>query len=84
MAAIPSHVRHLQFGGHFEFHHFAGQDAQAFVRAVFVADVEQQLQPQADAKERLVGGHGVFDGAHQIAAAQFGDGVFETRRRRGG
>ena len=73
---VPAHVRHLDSAGTSN-RTIRRQDAQPFVRAAFVADIEQQLQPQADAQKRLVGGDRVFDRADQIAPPQFGDGVFK-------
>ena len=58
---VPTHVRHFVFGGQIEPHDFARQHAQALVPASFVADVEQQLQTQADAEKRFAGGNRLAD-----------------------
>src|SRR5437868_1689664 len=52
---IPPHVRHLQAERAIDVepHALALQDAQTLVLPVFVADVEEHLQTEADAEERL-------------------------------
>ncbi len=45
--------------------------------AVFIAHVEEQLQPQADAEEGFARFDGIEHWLDQVEPAQLGDGVFE-------
>ena len=65
----------LYLGGHFEAHDFARDDAEAFVLAVFVAAVEEQLQAEADAEKRFAVGDGRANRLDELALAERGDGV---------
>src|SRR5258706_8953706 len=66
-AAVPPHVRYLELVRQIKADAFPAQDAQPFVLAVFIAHVEEELQPQADAQERLAGGDRLVDGSHQFS-----------------
>ena len=68
---------HFVVAGQIEPHDFAGQHAQAFVAATFVADVEQQLQAQADAQKRLAGGDRLADRLDQMPPLEFGHRIAE-------
>jgi hypothetical protein len=76
---VPAHVRHLdrRIGGR-EPHHPPGQDRQPAHRAVLLALVEQDLEPQADPQVRLAGVDRVADRIFQAALDQ---AVHERRER---
>ena len=59
---VPADVRDLQIRRDHTLDgaHGAGDQAKAFVLAVFVAFVEQQLHSQADAQQRLAAGGQLF------------------------
>ena len=54
---VPSHLRDLEAleRGAAEAHDFARQDAESADRAELLALLEEQLQPEANAEERLAG-----------------------------
>jgi hypothetical protein len=70
-------VRDLEAGGQIEPHHLAGQQAEPVVPPPFEAGLEQQLQPHADAEERLVGADVRHDRFHETAVAERPHGVSE-------
>jgi len=75
-------VRHLELRRHLEADDFAGQDAQPLVLAVLVADVEQQLEPQADPQKRLPRVDRVPNRLNQIAPPQLGNRILEGAHAR--
>ena len=79
---VPAHVRHLVLARHVEPHDLARQDAEPFVLAVFVALVEQHLQAEADAQERLAAGDRGADRLDQLALAKCGDRVAKRAHAR--
>jgi len=56
----------------------ARDHAQTGVFSVLVAEVEQQLQAEADPQERPAGGNGFDDRRDQFLLAKVGDGVGES------
>ena len=76
---VPAHVGDFQaeFFINVKANALAGEQAKAFVDAIFVADVEEHLETEADAKE----GFAFFDVGKdwliKCFAAQSGDGVLE-------
>src|SRR5262249_16070152 len=65
----PRHVRKA--------HHLAGEEVESLVLAVLVADGEQELQPQANAEERLAAADVLLERGHKVGLAQPGNGVAE-------
>ena len=63
---IPAHVGHLQIGVLGEPDDLAGDHAETRPFSIFIAQVEQHLQAQADAEERLVGGDVGLDRSNQF------------------
>ena len=79
---VPAHLGDLELGGvgeagEIEPDHLAGKDAEAGVFAVFVADVEEELEAQADAQEGASGADRVAYGVDEVLRAEVGDGVAE-------
>ena len=74
---VPAHVRHGVLRRKLEPDDLARQHAQALVFAVLVALVEQQLQAEADAQERLARVDGRKHRLDEVALAEFGHGVFK-------
>lgn len=77
LEGIPAHVGDFDARGFGEAEDFSGDDAESFVFAVFVADVEEHLETEADAEERFLGGDVVLDRGDEILAVEFADGVAE-------
>ena len=74
---VPSHVGHFQPWQRREFNNAAGENAKPLVFTVLLADVEEELQAQADAQAGLAGLDGLSKSVAQAGAAQFGRGVGE-------
>jgi hypothetical protein len=76
---VPAHVGDFQAQGliDVEPHAFAFEHAQALMDAVFVADIEEHLQAQADAEEWFAIFDVRDDGRRQLFFPQSADGVRE-------
>ena len=70
---VPPHVGHLQVRIVIKAQHPAGNDVKTLVPPELLAFRQQQLHPEADAQERLVGGHGVQDGRDEAGPGEVAD-----------
>jgi len=77
---VPAHVGNLEGEGRGidgEADAFAGEDAQALVFTVFVADIDEELEAQADAQHGAAGFDVVLDGSGKAGPFEESDGVPE-------
>ena len=79
---VPAHVRDLEVRLGLEPDDLARDDTQPLVFAVFIADIEQELQSQANSQEGLATVDGIVNRWHEIEPFEFGDRVAKCAHTR--